>query len=278
MSRSILTAGLFLLGAPALLSAAVAPKVDTDQAVVVPFELLKTKHMSVMIKVNGKGPYRVIFDTGAPVNILNNKIAREAALLKKSDMPLFTLFGSNGPVTVRTLEVGAQKAANVPAVIMDHPALEAAARVLGPIEGIVGFPFFARYRLTLDYRAKTMTLIPNGYDPPDVLEALMAAFMGRSQEQVTVLAPAGLWGLRATRAEGEDEPGVTLKEVWSGGAAAAAGLKVSDRLLTLDGRWTDSLADLYQAASQVKPGTPVQVVVRRGKKVLTFTVRPVSGL
>jgi S1-C subfamily serine protease len=55
-------------------------------------------------------------------------------------------------------------------------------------------------------------------------------------------------------------------------------LKVSDRLLTLDGRWTDSLADLYQAASQVKPGTPVQVVVRRGKKVLTFTVRPVSGL
>src|SRR5207302_5303192 len=33
----------------------------------VPFELLETKHMAVKIKLNGKGPYRVIFDTGAPV-------------------------------------------------------------------------------------------------------------------------------------------------------------------------------------------------------------------
>ena len=50
--------------------------------VVVPFELLKSGHMAVMIKVNGKGPYRVIFDTGAPINLLNNKLAKETGLLK----------------------------------------------------------------------------------------------------------------------------------------------------------------------------------------------------
>ena len=50
------------------------------------------------------------------------------------------------------------------------------------------------------------------------------------------------------------------------------------RLLTLDGRWTDSLADLYTAAGFVKPGTAVKVVVTRGKKEMTFTVTPTAGL
>ncbi len=42
-----------------------------------PFETLKTQHMAVQVKINGKGPYRLIFDTGAPVTLLNNKTARE---------------------------------------------------------------------------------------------------------------------------------------------------------------------------------------------------------
>ena len=50
---------------------------------------------------------------------------------------------------------------------------------------------------------------------------------------------------------------MTIKEVLPGSPAAAAGLKVGDRLLTLDGRWTDSLADLYTAAGYVKPGETV---------------------
>src|SRR5262249_35413683 len=68
--------------------------------VVVPFEVLKTGHMTVMVKVNGKGPYKLIFDTGAPINLLNNKVAREAGLLKGVPRPLFTVFGSMGDVKV----------------------------------------------------------------------------------------------------------------------------------------------------------------------------------
>ena len=41
--------------------------------IAVPFELLKTQHMVVNVKINGKGPYRLIFDTGAPVTLINNK-------------------------------------------------------------------------------------------------------------------------------------------------------------------------------------------------------------
>ena len=47
-------------------------------------------------------------------------------------------------------------------------------------------------------------------------------------------------------------------------AADKAGVKRGDRMLTMDGRWTDSLADLYEAAGYVKPGAKVTVKVKRG--------------
>ena len=59
-----------------VIAAAPAPEKTT----VVPFELLRSGHMAVQVKVNGQGPYRLIFDTGAPVTLLNNKIARAAGI------------------------------------------------------------------------------------------------------------------------------------------------------------------------------------------------------
>src|SRR4051812_23417812 len=164
---------------------------------------------------------------------------------------------------------------------MDHPTVEAISRAFGPIDGIVGFPFFARFKLTLDYQAKTMTLAPNGFKPPDVMQAMvtaiMAGGMGGSDEP-TVLSPAAQWGMLVKKGDGDDEDGVTVTDVLPGGAAAAAGLKAGDRLLTLGGRWTDSLADLYAAAGYVKPGTAAPVVVKRGGKDVTLKVTPRPGL
>ena len=71
MTRLTLTAVLVLL-------ATLPARADDAKPAVVPFELLKTKHITLDIKVNGKGPYRVIFDTGAPMTVLNNKLAKEA--------------------------------------------------------------------------------------------------------------------------------------------------------------------------------------------------------
>ncbi|HXG11690.1 MAG TPA: aspartyl protease family protein [Gemmataceae bacterium] len=253
---------------------------DAPKAVTVPFELLKTKHMTVMIKVNGKGPYRVIFDTGAPVTVLNNKVAKESGLLKDIQKPLFSLFGAVGQVNAETLEIGDLKADDVPVMIMDHPTVEAISMALGPIEGIVGFPFFARYRMTLDYQARTMTFVPNGYNPPDAIQALMTMLLagGRDKPAKQVIAPAAQWGMVVDKAPGEEEAGVTIKEVFPGSAADAAGLRAGDRLLTLDGRWTDSINECYSAAAHVKPGAAVKVTVQRGGAAMELTVKPASGL
>jgi len=264
-----------------LLATAAHAETPAAKAIEVPFDLLKTKHMVIQIKVNGKGPYRVIFDTGAPVMLLNTKVGRESGLLgKKTRAPLFSLFGSMGQTKIHTLEIGGLKVENVPVMVMDHPTVEVISKFLGPIEGIVGFPFFARYQMTLDYQAKKLTFVPNGFEPPDALESLTKAVTALMEDnpKPKIVAPAGQWGLVLRKSQDDQEAGVTIRDVLPGSAAATAGLKAGDRLLTLDGRWTDSVADAYFAAGHVKPGTTAPVVVQRDGKEVALTVQPRAGL
>jgi hypothetical protein len=248
---------------------------------VVPFELLKSGHMAVMVKVNGKGPYRVIFDTGAPINLFNNKLAKETGLLKGKPQSSLPLFGTIGEASVKELQVGTEKAADQPAIVMDHPLLEVMSKKLGPLYGIVGFPFFARYKMTLDYQAQTLTLVPSGYKPANTMASLentlMQLMLGGPPEP-RLLSAAGQWGLVAHKPAGEEDAGVIVKEVLPGSAAAAAGLKPGDRLLTLDERWTDTLADLYEAASRVQSGTTVPLRIRRDGTEMEVKVTPRPGL
>jgi hypothetical protein len=279
MKRTISAACLLLVVTVARPTPA---RADNPLPVTVPFDLLKTKHMVVQVKVNGKGPYRVIFDTGAPVTLLNTKVAKESGLLPKgAKAPAFNLFGSMGQVRIKTLELGDLKAEDLPAVVMDHPTVELISKFLGPIEGIVGFPFFARYKTTLDYQAKQLTFVPSGFEPPDAMQALMATVMALTQDnpKPKVLAPAAQWGLTFRGKKADDaEPGLTIEDVMPGSAADKAGLRTGDRLLTLDARWTDTLPDLYLAAAHVKPGASAKVKVKRETRETELTVTPRSGL
>ena len=47
--------------------------------------------------------------------------------------------------------------------------------------------------------------------------------------------------------------------------------------MTIDGRWTDSLADTHAAASKIDAGRTVPVTVLRDGKELTLQVSPVKG-
>jgi len=251
-----------------------------EKPVKVPFELLKSGHMAVKVKVNGKGPYRLIFDTGAPTMLVNNKVAKEAEVLgKDAPKPPIVIFGMMGQAALKSVEVGGAKATDVPCVVMDHPTIVEISKHVGPIEGIVGFPFFARFTMTVDYQAKEMTFVPNGYKPADIMQSLMATMMARTNapDAVKVLVPAAQWGFTADKGE-SDEAGVTIKQVFKESPAAAAGLKAGDRLLTLDGRWTDTLVDLFEAAAPIKPGRATVLKIKRGDKEMEIKVTPKAGL
>ena len=83
--RTILCSTLALAVFALTLGADTAPK--KVEPVVVPFELLASGHMAVKVKANGKGPFLLIFDTGAPMSLVNNRLAKEADLLKGVPKP-----------------------------------------------------------------------------------------------------------------------------------------------------------------------------------------------
>ena len=252
----------------------------SEKAIVVPFELLKSGHMAVQVKVNGKGPYRLIFDTGAPMNLVTNKLAKDAGVIDpKAKKPGFAPFGTMGQQEVKTIEVGDARADKMQVVVMDHPTVALLAEAVGPLEGIIGFPFFARHKVTVDYQKKELTLVPNGFVPSDIMETLQKKLMDASRSKdPPVIASAAVWGLEVDKDKADEEAGVVVTKVLEGGPAAAAGLKAGDRILTIDGRWTDTLADTFTAASLVKPGREVAVVVKRGDKEVKLTAKPAKGV
>ena len=118
----------------------------------VPFAMLPSNHMLVRAMINGKGPYRLIFDLGAPITLLSNR-ASEASGVVKADAPRSFLFSMRGEAEVAKLQVGDLTATKLPVIVFDHPALKVLGDVLGrPIDGIIGFTFFARYKTTIDYQ------------------------------------------------------------------------------------------------------------------------------
>jgi S1-C subfamily serine protease len=125
-----------------------------------------------------------------------------------------------------------------------------------------------------------MTFAPSGYKAGDAMQDLTKAMMEKmlGKPEPRFAAPAGLWGMEIAKSSGDEAEGVDVKAVASGGAAAEAGLKAGDRILTIDGRWTDTLGDAYTAASFAKPGKPVTVTFRRDGKELKVPVSPKTGL
>jgi len=265
-------AGLALAPAPARDD----PPARTGPASV-PFELVASNHIVVQAKVNGKGPYRLVFDLGAPVTLLGNRAAEESGAIPK-DAPRSFLMGMRGEGMIGSMEVGELKARDIPVIVLDHPTLKALGGFLGrPLDGIIGFTFFAHYRTTIDYQAKVMTLEPVDFEVRNLVKDLPDRLAGPKVARRRFLAPSGLWGLTLGDPV-EGGSGVAIQAVRPGSPAEAAGLKSGDVLTTLDGRWTTSLSDAYAAAQGAAPGQAVEVVSQRDGREIRARVRPVGGI
>ncbi|QEH39210.1 serine endoprotease [Aquisphaera giovannonii] len=276
-TRAGLIAGIPALAVAAACALAQAPPAGKGPAVV-PFTMLPSNHMLVKAKINGKGPYRLIFDLGAPITLLGNR-AGEGAGVIKPDAPRSFLMGMRGEAQVDKLEVGGLTATKLPVIVFDHPALKVLGDALGePLDGIIGFTFFARYRTTIDYQKDEMTFEPVDFRIRDLMKELPDRLAGPREAARRVLAPRAVWGLRLGEPKGGvDSPGVPIREVLPGSPAAAAGLKPGDVMTTLGDRWTTTVADVFAAAGDAEPGKDARVVVLRDGKELALTVRPADG-
>jgi hypothetical protein len=254
-----------------------ATRRDETKAVV-PFEMLPTNHMLVEARINDKGPYHLIFDLGAPVTLLSNRVS-EATGVVKATAPRSFMFGMRGEAEARKVQVGELTATKLPVLVLDHPVVSALEEMTGRrIDGLMGFTFFARYKTTIDYHAHKMTFQPINYQVRDLLKELPDRLMGPKVARQRVLAPSGVWGLQLGEPTGGlTSPGVPVTKVFTGSAAARAGLKPGDVLITLDGRWTTSITDVFHAVAAIEPGQEATVVIHRDGKEQTLKLRPSDG-
>ncbi len=281
VGAALLTTGLTLTLARAQQAPPPPPApapVKVETKAVIPFEVLSTNHMLVKARINGKGPYHLVFDLGAPITLLNNRVS-EASGVIKANAPRSILFGMRGEAEIDKLQVGELTVKRLPVIIFDHPLLNALEKIAHrQIDGLMGFTFFARYRTTIDYHAREMTFEPIDYQVHDLLKELPDRLLSPKVARRRILVPAALYGLRlGAPASSLDSPGVLIAEVFPDSPAARAGFKPGDLMVALDDRWTTSLADVFDAAAEIKPGRPVSAVIRRGGKEQTLTIHPVAG-
>jgi hypothetical protein len=131
----------------------------------IPIQVINN-HLYGASKVNGKGPYVFIFDTGGH-NIVTPPLAKELGLKVEGTLP-GTGAGEGvmegGFAHIDQLEVGDAALKNQLFVVFP---LDSLGNIEGvPLPGMVGYEVFRRFVTRIDYGARTVTLIdPKRFDP-----------------------------------------------------------------------------------------------------------------
>jgi hypothetical protein len=245
--------------------------------VIVPIEVIRSGHIAIRARINGQGPYRFIFDTGAPALVISEQVARQSGILPSNfRRPFFTPLGNLGNFDVDSITLGAASQSHLQANIWNHPTVEILSQAFGRFEGLIGFPFFARYAITIDYKTKTMLLVPCSFQPEDTQQKMIDRLSNPVMEKTW--GAAQLLGIRISKAAKDVSAGVVIDAVSRNGPAGEAGVKAGDRLLGLDGRWTDTVQDSYAALSGVQAAGEVRVSILRDGKSLNLILKVMPGI
>lgn len=157
---------ILLVGLPALgcsLPSAVSPGAPSETAPgEVNFKLAGPNEAAliVQVKINGKGPYDFVLDTGATFTCIDRQLVEELKLPNWSG-PLGTVVitggeGEMGFVKIDKLEVGdTASASELVACKLDLSRMQPPG--FG-IKGLIGLNFLKNYRVTINFESNTLRL------------------------------------------------------------------------------------------------------------------------
>lgn len=151
-------------------------------ATTLPFELVNN-HIYVEVRLDGKGPFRLLFDTGG-ANIVTPDLAKELGLEAQGALEGRGVGEKSEDVAlarVGLLELGE---ASVKDQLFAVFPLEALSAVEGiPVRGLVGYEVFKRFVVTVDYAGRRLTLHdPAAFSPPGRGVAVPFTFDGHTPQ------------------------------------------------------------------------------------------------
>lgn len=135
----------------------------------------------VRARLNGRGPYRFILDTGTPALVVSPQVGEELPGSVKSCSHIFKDLDGNdfecpGVLLVDTLEAGGALFHDFHALILD---LDVLSRFYGTrIDGILGLRVFAECLLVLDFPDSRVRVVEDALPPVDDREILDLSVRG----------------------------------------------------------------------------------------------------
>jgi len=249
----------------------------------VPYKLTTVKHILIRAKINGKGPFNFILDTGAPALFMTEAVAKKAGVTAdKTGWGMCDRFEIEGGVVVPK----AKGRIETPFQLEGMNGMGLAGVEL---HGIIGYNILARYKITFDFDSDKLTFAeldfepkgpmglgkggaPGGLDTMGSLMKMVGELLGRKANPDLVLR--GFIGVELM--DGTEYPSV--KSVLASGPAGKTDLKAGDVITKVQGRTVTDSDDVNRFLSKAKPGESLKLTVQRGKETKEIVITVGEGL
>jgi serine protease DegQ len=254
----------------------------------VPYRLTNFNHVMVRAKINGKGPFNFIVDTGAPALFVATAVAEKIGVEPdKTGWGTFDKFELEGGLVIEK----ARGRIETPFQLEGMNGLGLAGAEL---HGMIGYNLLAKFRLEFDFTKNKMGWTPLDFDPPapkglsekpnmgglDMMGQFMkmaGSFLGTKANPD--LAPRAFLGVEiAEEKKADGSVKVVVKSVLSTGPAGKAGFQVGDVITEFTDRTVRSADDVTRYLSKRQAGDKITVTVERAGKEQELSFKAGEGL
>ncbi len=258
-------------------------KREEAKPVMVPYRLTAPKHVLIRAKINGKGPFNFILDTGAPAVFITTKLAEKLGVKRDAKgWGAFDRFEIEGGLVVADAKGRIED-------LFQLEGMNGLGLAGAEVHGVIGYNVIARYRIEFDFTKDKLAWTPLDFEPKgpmgvggkgagaglEAIGQIMKVLGGALGKKATPDVVFRGWvGLDLT----DKDEVVSVRGVLPGGPAAAAGVKAGDRIKKFQDRTVLNVEDVERFARRIKAGDQVQLTVERDGETLVLTFKSAEGL